>query len=571
MADEKKISFSAVDNGIKTFMSRLQQDTKAMYSEFAAEAKKQSVSQKEQLKYIQDQIKGLERINDLERQQTKIILDRQLQNKVIFQREYDEKFAKMNREFSANKLQTGMLHDMRETQQSGAPSEEKKEKKSSIFNDLMKVGLFRDLAALIRSVPNAATGLDLVSPALSITGSGMGALAGTALEAATAGQIEYATIGANIGKEAGGFLGDAITRSFRLRSEFDTSYMGFRGLTGMNPGTPGLSRMGLEDTRVAQMMVQVARAAGTPGNAGMNTTGVFGLERGFGIDNGDVLGAMGMQRSGGGSGLTNIQRGLGVALAEGISRTKLGDVIRNQTALLQQFSLTKTTVSGDSANRALFEMNRMGGQFAIGDPRSIANIQSIDSDLSNPSTPFGQALNYAVLRRLNPKDDIFQLRKKQQQGLQTPGFLKGVIDDVTSMTGNETAQKLMLAGRLPNLNLDAVDTLFNNRDKLGSMSKDDLNKMLGMSQIEGQGNDLTSKLMRNQAEVSNAFREKFSEGITALSIQFKDEMGSAATEIAKILLDQVKSKSNSTKGAKQPYKMGAPALMPSENYIYAIP
>jgi hypothetical protein len=685
MSEEKKISFSAVDNGVNNFMKRLQQDTKALYSEFAADAKKQSASQKEQLKYIQDQIKALERANELEREQSKIILDRQLKNRVLSQNQYDKRLDKLNDSSAVNKLQTSMLTDFNksatpississkdefirasqseaqkfqnETQGKGKSiladftkiaqaqvkgqkeqsklvheqisdlskklqlekeylktvlegkaamaegpdkvlvdkelenlnSNSKKDKllieelrneqnkrdkeipdkKSSVFNDILKAGFFRDLMGLVRSIPNAQTGLDLVSPFSSIAGGAAGGMMGTAMDAANIkilgtglGNTQAGTILANVGKEAGGFMGDAITRSFRLRNEYDNSYLGYRGLTGTNLGTPDLTSMGFDDTRVAQTMVQIARSAGTPDGGRSSVTGIFGLSRGFGIEEGDSMSAMAMQRSGAGSGMTNMQRGLGVALAEGISRTKLGDVIRNQTSLLQQFSLTKTTVSSEAANKALFEFNRMGGPFSIGDPRSIQNIQGINSDLSSPGSPFGQALNYSVLRRLkgNENAGVFDLMRQQEQGLQTPGFLKGVIDDVTGMGGSEDFQKLMLKGRLPSLNFDAIDTLFKQKDKLGSMSEKSLSEMLDLDNIESQGQDLTSLLMRSQAEVANAFRDNFIEGISVLKNQFVTEMGLATEEVANILKRQFgledDPKSKVVK-SKVPFKNGA--------------
>lgn len=664
MAEDKKISFSAVDNGVSNFMKRMQQDTKALYSEFAAEARKQSSSQKEQLKLIEAQIKALEKANQLEREHNKIILERKLSSGAITPAAFKAQMGRLNQDTSVGRYQAGLLRDFNEpgaakgsitspadfikasqaeaaklqaeTQGKGKTilsdfakiaqeqtksqkeqsklihdqinaletklkkqreslrmvleekaatadgkdkeiideelgkihSESKRDKvlieemreqqrerdkgikpdsKASVFNDIMKAGALRDLFALARQFPNADTGLDFVSPGLSIAGGAAGGLAGNALDAVKnlkvfgtgLGDTQFGVLGTQLGKDLGGFFGDAITRSFRTREQFDAGYSGFKGLTGMNSGTRNMAFMGFDDIKVAQMMLQVAQAAGTGMGANRNASGVFGLHRGYNISEGDSLAAIGLQRSGAGSGVTNMQRGLGVAIAEGISRTRLGDVIRNQTALLQQFSMTNTNVSADMANRNLFEFNRMGGMFSMGDPRSISNIQAINNDLSNPGSPFAQAMNYSVLRRLNPNAGVFQLMKLQEQGLQTPDFLKGVIGDVSGMGGSEDFQKLMLKGRLPSLSFEAVDTLFNNRGALGSMSQSDLDKMLGSKTIESQASDLTTTLMKNQADVTNAFRADFMTGITEVEQQFEKQMKSAIDEIADYLKNKI--------------------------------
>ncbi len=545
MADqEKKISFSATDSGISSFMKKLQSDSMKMYNIFAEEAKKQLKSAQDQNKFIQERLRLLKEELRAKQDIAKAELDRVKGNydrsvravgpDNVSTQLWKDKYQQAQAEFD------NIKEERKVAQQASSYREFNKEK--SVFGGVVAANLLRDLAGLIKQMPSAQTGLDLVSPMSSIAGGAAGGLTGSVIDAANIkilgtglGDTQFGPILAQLGKEAGGFFGDAITRSFKIRNEFDTAYLGFRGLTGSLASAPDLASMGFDDIRVAQMMTQAARASGTAKGAGKGATGALGLSRGFGIEEGVTLEALGLQRSGAGNGMTNVQRGLGIAIGEGIERTKLGDVIKGQSSLLQQFSSVSTVANVAQANRTMFEFNRMGGMFSIGDPRSLTNISNIQNDLSNPSTPFGQAANYAVLRRLSPGGGIFDLLRSQEQGLQTPGFLSGVMGQISGLGMSGDMQKLMLKSRLPSLSFDAIDTLFNNKDQLGSMSQGELNKMLGMGTIKDQGEDFTSRIMRNQAEVTNAFKDSFIEGIAVLKDQFINEMGLAAVEVARIL------------------------------------
>lgn len=533
---EKKIKFTAEGN-LTPFMQKLQADAKKLYAGIADESKKQFSSAKDQNKFIQERLRLL-------KEELKVKQDISREDVKRLKGNYDRSLASSGADSFSTRLWKEKLEeaqakhralrdDQRTAQHASIYREEEKKKDltGSVFSGALLAGLVRDLWSEFRKTANAGTGLDLVSPMMGLSGAGAGAVAGSLVEAATAGQIEYAIIGAQMGKEIGGYVGDAVTRSFRLRSEYDTAAFGYRGLTGKNANVPGMSSMAYDDIAVAQAMQRIAAARGGTGDG---VRGILGLQRGYSISEGALLGGVGLERMGTG-GLSSMQRSLGIAIAEGLNRSRLTDVITTQTALLQEFSKTATSASATEANRALFEFNRIGGQFGIGDPRALANINAIQEGLSNPNSAFGQAQNYAVLRRLNPGSSVWQLRKMQQQGLQTPGFLSAIINDIAGGGGSEDFQKFQLMNRFPGLSMDAIDTIYNNKSKIGSMSPSDFNKMLTASEIEREGEANTSKLMRYTAEVSNAFRDNFIEGIKTVSRQFETEMKQAVTEIADLL------------------------------------
>lgn len=545
---EKKIRFSATGN-LTEFMQKLQTDAKKLYSNIAEEAKKESGSAKEQNKFISERIRLMREELKLQQQIAQEDYKRLKSNyersrDSVGEKNFGTQLWKEKMQEAESKL-GGIKEDGKVIKQAGSYKEnENKSLASSVFAGTLLAGLVRDIAGLTRQFPNAQTGLDFVSPAVSIAGSAVGGLGGSAADALLgtkilgtgAGQTQFGVIGAQMGKELGGFFGDAITRSFKVREEYDKASYGYRAFTGNEVKASNMSAMGYDGAAVANAFKSISEASGNS-TTNREANAMLGLERGYGINQSTSLGAFGLERSGGGSGSIRMQKVLGIAIAEGLDRAKFTDVIKSQTALMTEFSQTSNTVNSDQVNRTLFEFNKMGGMFSLGDPRSMGNISAIQSGLSNPNTPFGQAQNYSVLRQLNPNSGLFDLRKMQEQGLQTPKFLESVINDIGRMGGSEDFQKFQMKGRFGNLSYEAIDTLFSNKGNLGSMSQDQLNKMLSSGTIRNEGEENTSKLMRYTAEVSDAFRDNFLEGIKVVKNQFVTEMAAASSEIARTLLE----------------------------------
>lgn len=564
MADDKKISFSASDNGVSAFMKKMQADGKALYESFATEAKKQTSSQKEQFRIINDQLKALKENLKIQKEITQ---ERLKQAKAFLETEpgHTAEGASLRAQaMRAVKKREQELADISEREKviksargenKTTPSQDSK----SIFKDLLNAGLFRDMLSIARQVPNQENGLGLLSPMMSFTGGAAGASSGwlmdTIVKVATAGQIDLglsAKLG-NVGKEGMGFMGDAITRSFKIRDQYDQSYNKFRAVGGTG-NSANLSGMGFDDIAVANAMGQVSGSAGTARGANRNTLAMLSLSRGYNIDEGTSLGAIGMQRSGGGNGVFNMQRGLGLAIAEGLDRAKFSDVIRTQTQLLQHFAQTSTNASAIEANRTMFEFNRIGGQFGVGDARSMSNIMKVSEGLSNPGTDFGQAQNYITLRKLKPNAGIFDLLKYQEQGLQTPGFLKGILNEINSSSGSEDFKKLQLQQRTK-LSYAATENLWEGykEGKVGSMTDRELSKTLGLDRVQKEAEELTSRYTRMNAEVTNAFRDDFVKGIHVLSEQFVEDMGRAIKEVAAMIGEDP---TYTPPGEKTPLKAG---------------
>lgn len=563
MDKQTKVSFNAADNGVSSFMKKLQADTKVMYSDFAKEAQKQTISQKEQLKIVEQQIKALERQNSLEKEQNKLIAERKRSAGVLSEGKFGVEMAQIKDNATVNKVQVSILKDMLVEMKEQKVEEGKPATGRQVFNAVLLANLVRDLAGVVRQMPNAQTQLDLLTPFSTFSGGAAGGLTGAALDLVPFIESSMAPALATVGKEVGGFIGESLTRSIRLREQFSQAEYGYRAFTGSTMNNPNLASMGYDDVAVAQRMQELARARGGQVGQGINTA--LGIERGFGIDSGTITQAFQGERTGGSNAGIRMQRTLGLAIAEGLDRARFTDAIKDQNQLLSQFAQTSTKVSDDRLNQILFEFNRMGGMFRIGDMRSMAGISTINEGLANPGSGFGQAMNYSVLRQLNPSSSIWNLVKMQEQGLQTPGFFKGTIDQYSQMGVSEDFQKLMFKERFK-LSNEAIDTIFSNKDRLGSMTQQQFSGILGSDRISKEAEEMTPRLIRDQAEIANAFRNSFVEGIKTLRDKFEEELGLAAKEVARVLKEEfgVREGGGGTPGYIDPNGKFVPGPKPAQ-------
>ena len=219
----------------------------------------------------------------------------------------DEQASKLNE----MRAQGGV---MRGAQQINTDRYGDRQRGTSVFADVVAAGFFRDMVSMLRSVPSAQTGLDLITPFSSFSGGVAGGLSGAAIDLIPLVESSLAPAMATIGKEVGGFVGESLTRSFRIRDAYDRAYFQFRAVTGIDTGgVANLASIGFDNPAVASMMMKIAQAAGTGRGAYGGAQTLLGIQRGYGIDESILLGAMGTERMGGGSGRSNVQRALGIS------------------------------------------------------------------------------------------------------------------------------------------------------------------------------------------------------------------------------------------------------------------
>jgi hypothetical protein len=150
----KEIRFSAKDTGVADLMSRLRAESKRLYDDIAKDAKESSSSQKESVKYIEDQIKAIERRNKIDRESQKLssrdkyesrmesaTTDKQrTQIKDQFQKEMSD----LNKDSQADKMQVELLKDLLETTRQNSQAEIKAEGKQAAEDRMHRERLNQD-------------------------------------------------------------------------------------------------------------------------------------------------------------------------------------------------------------------------------------------------------------------------------------------------------------------------------------------------------------------------------------------------------------------------------------------
>jgi len=590
---KKRFEFEGVDNGLSSMMSRLREDSKKLGSELISDARRYSSSLKEQNDFINDQIRALEKRSRLETQQNKYFASKRLESGDINRSEYRSEMSSISESSKESKLSTNLLREVIDTikktskdeiasdrnnveravgrdlprlenqasrgiyrdnerflklkEQQNILSDKDERKGNSFFESLLLADMVNRAARVVGGIPTSQTGLDLVSPSVQLGGAAMGAGAGAAVGALIPTE-SLGIVGAKIGDAAGEFFGKAADRTIRLRESLSVERGRQLGITGTNQPINDISRYGYDAIQANSIANQLALSSGSSYRLDSRTTQFAALQRGFGLDESTIMGQSSLSRIGQdyfpaarigelfqqAVDNTNI-----IGSSDSPDNSRFRDLVRNQTQILTQFSQTSENPSAIRANQSMFDLNILGGGFKVGDPRFMQRFSGINQNLSNPESDIAKAQNFAVLRSMNPDAGLFDIMKSQEQGLQTPGFLKAVVDNVVSMGGSEDFQKLSLRSRLPSLSLSAVDRLYGNRDLIGNF--EDMERLDGsagrlkaVKDIEERGVESTQGLQVSSAAVTNAFIAGISPGVKEVSRQYKTFMTKASEEIGKV-------------------------------------
>ncbi|MBJ7437145.1 MAG: hypothetical protein JHC54_16045, partial [Acinetobacter sp.] len=103
-------------------------------------------------------------------------------------------------------------------------------------------------------------------------------------------------------------------------------------------------------------------------------------------------------------------------------------------ALSQQQIQTLDRVDVGINTNMISEFAKLGGGFS--NPEVLRGIlQTINSGVQNPSNQYAQAMQFAVMSRINPAASRYELMEMQEKGMQDPRILKGVLDQLKQSAG----------------------------------------------------------------------------------------------------------------------------------------
>lgn len=448
-------------------------------------------------------------------------------------------------------------------------NDKKGKDQESMFGSLMKAFAFEKVGAMFSQIPNAKNELDFVKPMLSIGGMGAGALVGSGFEALTAGQIEYASIGANMGEKVGEFFGEAFARSFKSREELMGSNYQLQALTGQGMQidafgkdglggtglakvTADLSAYGSDFKETAQLQFKLAQAQANGRNLNGGAENMLAAQQGLGIGQDIFIQLVELLRS------SRDQNRDVIKLIGGVASAGKNNVFANDRTFLAEFMQknftntqkmllqTQNEVASGTTFDILKRFNALGGPWEARDPRSGGLINTVQNSLANPGSDNVKALSFLALREQDPSMNFYQILEEQQKGLASPKYLKSMLAKVDSMGGNEEMKMYNVANLLGlGGNLAAARKLYQNKDQLmsGQISTEELlgSGEYSESGLRGLGKEQTGKYTSSTAEIENEFIKSAVSGITLVGDKMKDLFGDMMGEIKKYVDAKVDS------------------------------
>lgn len=508
MQEERKISFGAQDTGIGSFIKKMQADTKAMFADYMKEAQKQTANAKEQLRIVEQQIKALREQNKLEQEQSRIILERRRSTGQVSDRQYTSALSQIREDGSINKYQTLVLKELLDHLKGQQPDEQSPRQGSIAGQVFLGTMMAEGVRMAIRGMNTAVSSRN-----------------------------EFDILSAF--NPWGVPIGAPYARHLTSREEYFKAEYGVQGLTGRGGQTGRMSDIGMdliESTRFEESLIRSIGRATTADE--IRRTAV--MMKAYSVDQGTALQYAGLQRMGG-AGLSGTKI-LEDALRRGLDRSLTSDYLKNVVQLTTTMAQTSLTGNQEwDQNRAtqmLLEFNKIGGPFAIRDPRSAGLISGIQQDIANPQSAFAQALSYAALRQTSPDKSFVDLMIERQKG--GTGLLGQQLSILSQSGLSEDLLTMMMPTIAPSLrgNLAASRQLVRGRGVLGSLAGETLGADTDYQGIDQRAQALTSRIEQGTAEVTDAFIEGMTSGMLTLKDRFVDLMGLSFDEIA----DQAKKK-----------------------------
>jgi len=300
----------------------------------------------------------------------------------------------------------------------------------------------------------------------------------------------------------------------------------YNAITGSDPElNTDMQGVGVSVTDFIRSRGDYSRRRGYAGDSNETTRDAIYAEKGFGVDQGTSAGLVELQRS-----AKEYNRNLGLLLGgvleksfeKGILKDKdttffnefLGKFSNMQRELLK----SQTNVPTGTTMDILSRFNKLGGEFDLKDPRSMGNINAIQSGLSNPSSDNMRALAFRILSKQNPNKGIFDLNEEMSKGLGSPGYLKGVLEMVDQIGGGDQTKMMNLSGAFKGLSLSAVRRLYNNREGLknGNLSIDELQAKFP-TDFKGAAERNTTSMEKNAASIETQLLHGLMKSLDAIT------------------------------------------------------
>lgn len=239
----------------------------------------------------------------------------------------------------------------------------------------------------------------------------------------------------------GALIGSMRDRHLDELQALEDSQFAFQGTTNTKDKVRG--GYGYKTADVYARAVSLARARGSKGISEA-TEDMLSAGRAFNLDDNTMTGLARGERYGGRGIMNNVSQAVQILGGINAEMTKLPDILSTWTALQQQQLSATGKVDDKQIVKTIRAAQFLGGRFAI-DPSLMTGLSDA---LANPSSEYQQARSFATLSKLNKKGSVLDILKQQQLGLAAPGYMTGVMSDITSKYGTGDRAELALYSAL---------------------------------------------------------------------------------------------------------------------------
>lgn len=446
-------------------MSEMEANTSTLFKELVKDSTAYGKTINERLKYLDKELKTLEKINQEEIRRGKEEAKRKYDERMdrapkntkegrearkSATDEYQDRLMQLDQEEALNKQQDRALRDKFRTHAEDVADLEKKKE-----ND-KRAGSSDD-------DDEKSSGNTIINRTVN-TGRGIGNSALTALG-----------FGAIL--SIGGFIGKIISEAMEQEAASGRK----RGIGGTSSASSFL------DLKAADFLEYQRNFQLSGGkDAGANAKYQLAFERGYGLENGQLNPLNTALRSVEGRKVDSAEK-LAQEQLSIFKKSKLWDIDKGDFSLLgekldfansmnQQQSMQREFVDATFSNQLLAAFGKVGGSFA--DQRQADTIQTINSSITDPGNDFKKAYLYRTIKGQMPGASLFDVMKRQQEGIYGQGTFAALMQNLTNDFSGE--QLYFNVSKMTGLNLAASERLSN----AFSATPDMFNNVTGQSDID---------------------------------------------------------------------------------------
>lgn len=473
MAANKEIRFSAKDTGVSTLMQRLRSDSKRLHEDMLRDAQASTNSQKEAIKYYEQQISLIERRNKLDREQSKFSLKNRYRQaasqKGADQDQLKDKYQKglqqIKQGSEEDRMQVEILRELLDTTKEQHREELRHETKEGVkdrmHEERTQGGRNRWLDRGMMSTVGLATAMGQneagMSGAVNMVSGGMMA-SDNSITSITGAIIKVAT-------EAVQMVSKEKARVFEPSALMGQSVEGLIQKGFGFGGTNRIEEMGLGREEYLQRYANSLRSYGGTRSEEQVVRDIQ-AEKAYGLDSEATTQMQRLTRtmdqfSESQDVMYQIHRsmvGTGALGSSDVEYARMNEIVKTAVEMQQsRFMRTGLTDGFESRLQLMRGLEGFGGQFAD-DQYKRATLQQLESGVATTPNKMVHAMKLRKAREIAPGKNPFELFAQIQSG--DPRLIAPLIEDLAGSTQDDTLlmQRMydMFGGQLSPQNVVAL-------------------------------------------------------------------------------------------------------------------